>query len=225
MAARATGLTGMLRSFFILLVLANLLFFAWGQGYFGGAEEGREPQRLAKQLSPEKLRVVGALAPSAALPVEICRLVGGLSLGEAQRLRTQAGEKAPSLQLAVNLVDEEASYWVLVPSLPDRPAAEKRVLELKRMGLADATLVQEEGPGKFAISLGLFKSARAANEYLQVLAKRGVKSAKVQAREKSAVPAQLVVRGPSDLLAKQLPELLSIFPAASVADCPAERRP
>lgn len=70
MAGIAKGLSGMLRSrsLFILLVLANLLFFAWGQNYFGETETGREPQRLARQLSPEKLRIGNVAAPSAAPP-------------------------------------------------------------------------------------------------------------------------------------------------------------
>lgn len=107
MAGIAAGLSGILRSrsLFILLVLANLLFFAWGQRYFGETETGREPQRLARQLSPEKLRIGGAVAPSAAPSATACRLVGGLSPDEAQRLRTQAGEKGLSLQLDIRPAD------------------------------------------------------------------------------------------------------------------------
>ncbi|WIM05154.1 MAG: hypothetical protein OHM77_10665 [Candidatus Nitricoxidivorans perseverans] len=49
----------MWRTVFLLLVLANLVFFAWDQGYFGGQDEGREPARLSGQFQPERLRVVG----------------------------------------------------------------------------------------------------------------------------------------------------------------------
>ncbi len=72
MSGIAAGLSAILRSrsLFILLVLANLLFFAWGQRYFGDAETGREPQRLARQLSPEKLRVGAVVVPAAAPPAE-----------------------------------------------------------------------------------------------------------------------------------------------------------
>ena len=47
-----------IRLFFFLLVFANLLFFAWAQGYFGRTDENREPQRLAQQLQADKLRIV-----------------------------------------------------------------------------------------------------------------------------------------------------------------------
>lgn len=75
MAGITAGQSDMLRSprLFILLVLANLLFFAWGQHYFGDAETGREPQRLARQLSPEKLRIVAIAAPTATPPAPIAQ--------------------------------------------------------------------------------------------------------------------------------------------------------
>lgn len=219
----ASGGSALFRTVFILLILANLLFFAWGQGYFGTRRSGREPQRLTEQLSPEKLRVTGALAPAATPPARTCRQVGGLNTVDAERLRTQAGEQAPDLQLSIKAVEgQPGSYWVLIPSLADRQAAEKKLVELKHLGLSDYSLMTEAGPNQFAISLGLFKSQQAANEYLQTLVKRGVKSAQVQAREQPALKAQLMVRGPTDALARELPQLLAPFPAASVTDCPAE---
>lgn len=210
----------LLRAAFLLLVLVNLWFFAWGRGYFGDVEEAREPKRLTSQLSPEKLRVVSAVKPSVA--PQACRMLSGLSPEEALRLKTQAGEKAPGLELVVKPGQESpaaSTYWVLIPPLLNRQAAEKRLLELKRLGLSDATLMQEEGPGRFAISLGLFSSEQAAQERLKDLVKRGVKSAQVQARKR---PMQWLARGPAELLAKSLPELLSAFPAASIADCPVD---
>ena len=43
----------------LLLLLANLALFAWQQGAFGPAtQDGREPQRLARQVAAEKIRVL-----------------------------------------------------------------------------------------------------------------------------------------------------------------------
>ncbi len=216
------------RTVFILLILANLLFFAWGQGYFGTRRDGREPQRLAEQLSPEKLRVAATqqattvAAPVAAPSPPGCRQVGGLNAAEMARLQAQAGAQAPDLQLRVAAAETQpGGYWVLIPSLADRLAAEKKMTELKRLGLADYSLLTAPGPDQFAISLGLFKSQQAAEEHLQALIKRGVRSAQVQAREQQAAGAHLTVRGPSDALARELAQLLTPFPTASVTDCPA----
>lgn len=53
----------------LLLLLANLGFFAWSQGWLAGAGLGpdtqREPQRLAAQVRPAQLRVVPLPAASA----------------------------------------------------------------------------------------------------------------------------------------------------------------
>ena len=52
-----------IRLFFFLLVLANLLFNAWTQGYFGAPDDSHEPQRLTQQLNAEKLRIVREFHP------------------------------------------------------------------------------------------------------------------------------------------------------------------
>ena len=44
---------------FMLLALANLIFFAWQQGVFGGLPDaGREPERVNRQVEPERVRVL-----------------------------------------------------------------------------------------------------------------------------------------------------------------------
>ena len=54
----------------LLLLLANLALFAWQQGAFGpAAEAGREPQRLARQVAAEKIRVLS--------PEQVAALRGG----------------------------------------------------------------------------------------------------------------------------------------------------
>lgn len=44
---------------FLLLALANLVLFAWLQGAFGGLPDaGREPERVNRQVEPERVRVL-----------------------------------------------------------------------------------------------------------------------------------------------------------------------
>lgn len=215
-----------LRATFLLLVLANLLFFAWTQGFFGSVGEGLEPQRLANQLTPEKLRIVGIGQPTPDLPptLEACRLVSGLAQNEAQRLRNQGEEKLPGLRFVVKSSKNQRIYWVHIPSLANRLAADKKLAELKQLGLeglGDFFVKLEEGSYKFALSLGQFDNEQAAVEFLQGLAKRGVKSAKLQVSEIPADKTQLEVRGPAELLDRQLPALLAGQIAASIGDCQA----
>lgn len=44
---------------FLVLAMANLAFFAWQQGVFGGLPEaGREPERVNRQVEAERVRVL-----------------------------------------------------------------------------------------------------------------------------------------------------------------------
>lgn len=59
----------MLRALVVVLILANMGFFAWRQGWLGAplsdAHAGREPQRLKAQVHPERLVVEPPPAASA----------------------------------------------------------------------------------------------------------------------------------------------------------------
>lgn len=47
-----------MRIAFLILLLLNVGLFFWGQGYLGAQDAGREPDRLARQVAPEKLRIL-----------------------------------------------------------------------------------------------------------------------------------------------------------------------
>lgn len=53
-----------MRLVFLILLLTNVLLLAWGLGYFGTPNDGREPERLSLQLAPEKLRSVPNAIPT-----------------------------------------------------------------------------------------------------------------------------------------------------------------
>lgn len=209
------------RAFFLLLVLGNLGFFAWTQGYFGVQESGREPQRLASQIVPEKLQIASAAsvvaAPKAPLPAGLaCRLVTGLPLAEAEAFKAEL----VGASVEVKPVDGTTSYWVHIPPQANKAAADKKAAELRALGVKDFYIVQDEGPSRNAISLGLFRSETAAGEFLQGLAKRGVKSARIEVRETPPRHTRAVVKGPTELLDRRLPGLVAKMPGAATTECP-----
>src|SRR5512145_1270010 len=112
-----------MRVAFFLLVLANLVFLVWAQGYFGGEDAGREPQRLAEQLNPGKMTV--AVREKAQPVAQGCRIVGGLAAAEAESLHKALGEGVALRPL------EEQSWWVSINALPNKAAADKKAGELK----------------------------------------------------------------------------------------------
>jgi hypothetical protein len=208
------------RALFLLLVFANLGFFAWARGYLGGHEQGREPERLANQIAAEKLAVVTPAAgggDAGAKPAkDACQLVTGLPLAEADAFKAALA----GLEVDIRPVEGATSYWVHIPPLASKPAAEKKAGELRGLGIKDFYIVQDDGPTHNAISLGLFKSEAAATEFLQGLSKQGVKSARIETRSTAPQSARAIVKGPAEALGTRLTELLAKTPGAAMAPCP-----
>lgn len=221
---------GFFRAAFLLLVFANLVFFAWAQGYFGelgGGRQGREPQRLASQLAADKLRIVAAgpaegekaaaARPAADQPA--CRFVSSLAAADAEALRTALTAAGFAVELKT-ASPQQASYWVHIPPLANKAAAEKKSAELRALGVKDFYIVGEEGPSRNAISLGLFQNEAGANEFLQGLGKRGVRSARIEVREKPPQAIGIVVRGAVPALDARLAEQVARTPGMTIANCP-----
>ena len=61
-----------MRIAFLILLLANGLLFFWGQSRLGASGGAREPERMAQQVAPDRLRIVPPdtlkLAPTPSAP-------------------------------------------------------------------------------------------------------------------------------------------------------------
>lgn len=211
---------------FFLLVFANLAFFAWGQGYFGGADPNREPDRLVQQLQPEKLRVVSNGGGNAVVPAPTsasrggelaCRIVGGLGMVEAEALRTAAMAAGAEAQLMPQV--DPMLYLVVITDLPNLAAAEKKAAELRRFGVEQQETMALDG-GRQEIVLGRFPGEPAARDFLAGLNKRGIKSARVDGRDQAPTKARVELRGGADTLPQLLPRLIAPHADASLTECP-----
>lgn len=221
-----------LRTFFLILLLANLLLFGYGRGYFGSGSGG-EPERLANQIEPDKIRLVtppsgqanGSVpAPTGpALVSEACRMLNAPTRDQALRIYDQQRQKFPALRITERALDDPRSWWVHLPPQRDRAAADERIAELKRLGVVDVSVMQEEGPNRYAISLGLFSGEQGANNYLQSLKQKGIAGAIVTPRLPPDARRNLEVRGPSDAVEGFLTQLASDVPGLRPAACSNDR--
>lgn len=209
-----------LRTGFYLLVLGNLLLFAWGQGYFGQKHSG-EAERLSAQIESDKLRVVGIGAPPKVNepPREECRAIAGVEPEAAQRLVDLLAGRDPQLKVAQHPLEEPRSWWVHLPPQQSSAQADKKAAELSKLRIKDFYVVRESGPNQYALSLGLFKSEESAQEYLDALLKKGVKSARIQMREAPGDKAVVEVRGSAERLAKALLDLPADLNAPTPGAC------
>ena len=206
-----------MRSIFFLLVFANLVFFAWTQGYFGASGEDREPQRLANQVNADKLRITRDVqAPAAKKESPDCRLVSGLNMADAAALK--AVVEAIGGEAKIQPLAEPTLYLVLIGDLANQSAVDKKVAELTRFGIRDRQPAALEG-GRHEIILGSFPDEPAASAFLQGLVKRGIKSARVEGREKSASKARLETRAAAPALLQELPRLIAPYANASIGEC------
>lgn len=107
----------MLRALVVLLLLANLAFFAWARGWLGAPPHHaeREPERLAAQVRPEALTV---LAPGTA----------GVALQAARAAALQCLEAGPFAEATVGAAEAAmgsaslpAGSWARVDAAPTAP--------------------------------------------------------------------------------------------------------
>lgn len=198
-----------MRVLIFVLVLCNLLFFAFTQGYFGVAENP-DAQRLQQQVHPERIKLVAqepgatpvpAPAPSAEvkttkpqeLPPPRCLVWNGLQQSESDTLATRLGKRYPSLKLKQIAPAPTGTWWVFVPPLGSRKEAEALVSTMEEKGLSDI-LAMQDGPSRNAVSLGIFSSEEGAYQRLKEVQGKGFDTARLVPRRKESAYA-LEVRG------------------------------
>ena len=232
-----------MRAAVFLLIFANLLFFAWAQGYFG-PPANPDALRVAQQLNAERVRVVarGDAPPVPAPPkaaeqpvksedaapaaadksepaVDACVRIADLPQADAARVDALLADGWPGFKAKSTAQEGGPGYWVYVPPLASKQDADNKAAELKRLHVPELFIVQESGAYNRAISLGLFSTREAANARLEALRTLGVKSAKVGERGTRPATVSIEISGPaaqSDALRQALGAALS---EARLADC------
>lgn len=230
-------MTRAVRIVFFLFLLANLAFFAWT--YLGSGRAVDESQLVAQQVNPQEIRLlsgeqVGKLAAERAKqvgerpkapakpPVAACLELGGFSPGDAPQVQKALEPLGLGARLTQRRAEEIASYWVFIPPLRSRQSANLKAAELKKLGVDDFYVVQEDSKLRFAVSLGVFKTEDAANSRLAELQKKGVRTARVAPRETSVQKVYFSIREVPDALAAKLNDLRQSYAGTELKECPSE---
>lgn len=215
-----------MRALFFVLLLANVAFFAWAH-YVAPNESSADPQPLARQIQPEKLKVVPSseLPPAppkaAASPVALrCIEWGSFTQADAPRAEKALEPLALGARVAPRRTEEAAGWWVFIPPQGSRPAAQKKAAELKALAIEDFFIVQDDSPQRWALSLGVFRSEEAAQARLAALRSQGVRSAQVGAREAVVPKVWLQVKEVDEALLARLKELARSMEGSELRECP-----
>jgi hypothetical protein len=210
-----------MRALFLILVFANVAFFAWRYYDEHFAARGADP--FAQQLNPERVRLVGPdeLARLAgARKQAACVEIGPIAAADATRAEEAVGGIAAGLKIAVRRAEEPARWWVYLPPFPTRAAAVQRAAELRKQGLEDFSLVSDDPQWRNAISLGVFRSEEAALKRADELRRRGVRGIETAAREGAGARIYVQLRDAPEPVRARLGELRESFPGAEVRECP-----
>ena len=188
----------MLRRLALLLVLVNLLYFAWAQGWLEGLtgwrpNTDREPERLARQVRPETVTLLppssGALAapmPAAAAAsaaattsaAPVCLEAGPFATGAAVSATSTVQAALPAGSWSEVKIERPGSWIVYIGRFPTREALAKKEEELKR-----TRVVYEEVSTplelSYGFSLGRFEQRAAADSALEQMTQRGIRTARV----------------------------------------------
>jgi hypothetical protein len=204
-----------------LLLLANigLAGYAW----YASRQPSADAGLLQMQMNADKIRVTAPrpLVPPAR-PKAACLEWGTFGAGEA-KLAQSALE---ALQLGDRLTAREVQvlvgYWVYIPPLKTKAEADRKIAELKSLGVPEYYAVEGPSTMRNAISLGIFKTEEAANNYLASLLQKGVRSARVGSRDHRVNQTAFQVREPDVALTAKLAELRLQFPGSELkaVECP-----
>ncbi len=215
-----------MKALFFLLLAANLALAAF---VFSDAVPRGESYR-PEPLRPEKIRVLSAGAspqapapilaaaapPPAPAPAAACLEWGPFSAGELPAATEAIGKLQLGERLQLRQLEDDSGYWVYIPPLKSRQEAEKKVAELKNLGVTDYFLVQDNGRWKNAVSLGVFRTEEAARVQLAALQEKGVRSAQSGKREHLVKLSLFSVREPDEALSEKLVELKQEFPGSEL---------
>ena len=225
-----------MRLVLLFLLLLNLGFFAWAQ-YLEPANPGTDARPLARQIAPERLRIVPpggkplALAAPAAQPEPpaprpepiACLEWGSFTLADAPaaaKVLNTLGYTAD--RLSERRTEETAGWWVFIPPQPDgRQGAQRKARELRALGIEEYFIVQDEGPARWAVSLGVFRTEAAARAKLEDLKEKKVRSAEVGARETRVPKIWLQLREVAPDAKTQLDTVVSRIPGTELRVCEA----
>jgi hypothetical protein len=208
-----------MRTLVLLLLLANVTLLGFTVLDRAGHGEGI---RLKEQVAPDKIKLltpqqVAALGPAkVAALADVCLEWGPFSDAERSRALAEIDPLGLGRLLTQKRVESASSYWVFLPPAVNKAAADKRLAELKAAGVKDVFVV-DNGPQRFAISLGVFRTEEAANVHAaQLAAQQGVTNAKVGPRQQSVVQTLLIVRDPQAPAVARIKELQPGFPGTEV---------
>jgi hypothetical protein len=235
-----------MRVLFLLLLLANIAFFAWDRYLREPLSAEARIQQV--QMTPEKIRLVNAPPQPRPAPkpvavtdaekvvkadkadkaekMDMPCLAWGVFIGPQDAARADAAmaeAKLPGAQVRRVLSDVDG-HWVLIPPRKSQAEVAKVIDNLKELGITDYSIVPEPPQWRNAISLGIFRTEESARALLAEVKKKGVSEVGVERRERFFQQVTYYVREPDEAAVARLAALRGRVAGSEVkaVACPAQ---
>lgn len=217
--------------FFVLLAMNAVLLVLFQPTGTRGSEpmKGHEPfqSERVKLVSEAEMKVrrapepeKSASSPAAATTPQCLEwgAIAGSDMGRAKLAlqKLKLWEKASARKM-----EKATGYWVYVPPRKSLAEAQKKADELKRRGIDEIFVLQENTPWRYAISLGVFSTEEAAAKYLAQLQEKGVRSAETGPRSRETEASVFTLRNFDATMSEDAAKLKQEFPGSEikVVDC------
>lgn len=224
-----------MRTLFWILLLGNAIFFAamqWG----GGLIADERLMQTQPALHEEKIRLLTAsVAEPAEAPVAVAESVPSatrpdtpvcLEWGDFSGADlTRATAALSALQLGDKLsqyqVEHAIGYWVYIPPLRNKAAVTQKVAQIKARGVEEYFVVSDAGPWLNAISLGVFKTREAAQNFLDDLQQtKDIRTAQIGERASKFKTTVFALNGPDAAAMAELTRMQQDFPGSTLKNVP-----
>jgi len=216
----------MLRLLVAALLVANLVFYAWTRGWLDDvvgvrAAGDREPERMARQVKPELIRILPPQSAASAVAKATCLEAGPFAadaIGGADAAVQAALPAELRSAVATVKLDKPGQWMVYMGKYPTREALQKKIEELKRRNVRyDEVRSPPSLDG--GLSLGRFDDRASAERALAQFGQQGIQTARVV--EVTPAGATFVLRAAAadGALAAQLSGLKADALGKGFAEC------
>ena len=127
----------------------------------------------------------------------------------------QLGDKLSKRQ-----IEYDKGFWVYIPPQKNRTAVNQKIAQLKKRRVTEYFIIWDKGPLQFAISLGVFKTQDAAQNYLKELRAKDVRSAQIGERASKLKTTMFTLNKVDVLTEAKLAATKKDFPMSELKNIP-----
>jgi hypothetical protein len=167
---------------------------------------------------PDSVQDVAAAAVKPSAPG--CLEWGDFSGPDLARATAALSAMQLTDKLGQRQIEQDIGYWVYFPPLGNKAAVNRKIAEIKTLGVSEYFVVPGSGRWKNAISLGVFKTREAAQSFLHGLHAKGVHTARVGERASKLMSTIFMLHGVDAATASKLTAMQNDFPGSTLNNVP-----